>query len=111
MGEVGAAIHDALASLSERDRLVFVLRALEGLSFAVVGESLSISEDAAKMQFHRARARLGNDLIRRLGASREELLTFGGAHCERLIDTTLAHLDPGGSSPKDPPLYKEPSQG
>lgn len=92
-GETGAAIHDALASLSERDRLVFVLRELEGLSFANVAESLEVSEDAAKMQFYRARVRLGDDLIRRLGASREELLSFGGETCERIVAATLAHLE------------------
>ena len=107
-GEIGSAIHDALASLSERDRLVFVLRELEGLSFAHVGESLAISEDAAKMQFHRARLRLGDDLVRRLGASREELLAFGGATCERVVEATLRTMDtlaPRSSCPFCPCVY------
>lgn len=44
--------------LDESDREVVRLRQWEGLSFAAVGEAIGVGEDAARMRFQRALARL-----------------------------------------------------
>ncbi len=102
--EAGAAIERALRALSEPYRIVFVLRAIEGLAFAEVGSILELSEKAAKVRFHRARHQLGGDVLRRLGASRDELLAFGGARCARLTAATLEKFGRvlASSLPSDP---------
>ena len=48
----------ALELLPEQDREVVLLRQWEGLPFAEVGQQLGIAEDAARMRFERALARL-----------------------------------------------------
>lgn len=51
-------MNEALASLSERLRVVFVLRDVEGLSTARTAEVLNLSETAVKSRLHRARLAL-----------------------------------------------------
>ena len=48
----------ALELVAEPDREIILLRQWEGLTFAEVGEKLSLSEDACRMRFERAVARL-----------------------------------------------------
>jgi len=48
----------ALELLQDGDREIILLRQWEGLPFATVGEQLGIAEDAARMRFERALARL-----------------------------------------------------
>jgi RNA polymerase sigma-70 factor (ECF subfamily) len=48
-----------LELLDPEDREVILLRQWEGLGFAETGRRLDIAEDAARMRFHRALARLG----------------------------------------------------
>jgi RNA polymerase sigma-70 factor (ECF subfamily) len=56
--ELRAALERALASLSEDQREVLLLRDMEGLSAAEVAASLGISAEAVKSRLHRARANL-----------------------------------------------------
>ena len=63
----------ALRSLPERQRAALWLSAVEGFSYAEVGESLDVSEKAVKALVHRARSNLAS----RLEASRE--VTLGPA--------------------------------
>lgn len=55
----------ALELLGPADREVIMLRQWEGLSFAGLGERCGISEDAARMRFDRAVARLAR-IVKRL---------------------------------------------
>jgi RNA polymerase sigma-70 factor (ECF subfamily) len=52
------ALGSALGGLSERHRMVIHLRIWDQCSFAQIGTRLSISEDAARMLFVRALAKL-----------------------------------------------------
>ena len=53
-----AALDAALGSLSERHRSIIHLRIWDQLSFGEIGTKLNISEDAARMLYGRALARL-----------------------------------------------------
>ncbi len=61
--EVNARVQEVLADLSPRERLVFELRHFQGMRLRAIGESLSITEEAAKNCLFRAtqkmRAALG----------------------------------------------------
>ncbi len=57
-GAVGARLRRALDNLPERLRNVVVLRDVHGMSHREIAEELEISEAAAKVRLHRARARL-----------------------------------------------------
>lgn len=56
--ELGRLIDDALADLSAIDRDAVTLRLLENLSFADIGLTLNVSEEAARKRFDRAVVRL-----------------------------------------------------
>ncbi|MCB9655279.1 MAG: sigma-70 family RNA polymerase sigma factor [Deltaproteobacteria bacterium] len=60
--ELRTALQDALLELDEKQREVFVLRDVEGLSARDVAESLGISVDAVKSRLHRARVTVRNRL-------------------------------------------------
>jgi RNA polymerase sigma factor (sigma-70 family) len=58
-------IDDALEELKERDREIVLLRFFQGLTFAEVGEKLSLSENAARMRTERALDKLRGHLGKR----------------------------------------------
>lgn len=62
-GAVGARLRRALDNLPERLRKVVVLRDVHGMSHREIAEELDISEAAAKVRLHRARARLRDGLV------------------------------------------------
>lgn len=68
-GEGGNRLRAALASLSQRDRFVLVLRGVDAIPFRTIGAQLDISEDAARMAFGRAASRIKEALPRELYAA------------------------------------------
>jgi RNA polymerase sigma-70 factor (ECF subfamily) len=56
--EVGARIQEALASLSEKERLVFELRHYQGLRLRMIGEIMGSTEETAKNYLFRATQKL-----------------------------------------------------
>lgn len=60
--ELRGRLREALDRLSDSQREVVVLKDVYGWSHAEIAESLDISETAAKVRLHRARARLARDL-------------------------------------------------
>ena len=66
------ALDRAVEHLPESQRIVFILRDIEGLSIQETGEALDLSETAIKTRLLRARLRL-----------REELSTYYGERVER----------------------------
>jgi RNA polymerase sigma-70 factor (ECF subfamily) len=62
--ELQAKIHDVLAGLTSRERLVFEMRHYQGMRLRAIGEALGTSEEAAKNCLFRAtqkmRAALGD---------------------------------------------------
>lgn len=59
---LGRRLRTALAALSPVDRMIVLLREMEGLSTREVAEITTLSEDNVKTRLHRARARL-RDLL------------------------------------------------
>jgi RNA polymerase sigma factor (sigma-70 family) len=61
---VGRALNAALATLSETNRRVVVLRLLEGWSFIEIGSELGLSEEATRMRFMRGLRQVRTELER-----------------------------------------------
>jgi RNA polymerase sigma-70 factor (ECF subfamily) len=70
--ESKAALDRAVQHLPETQRIVFVLRDIEGLSIRETSEALNLSEAAVKTRLLRARFRL-----------REELSTYYGERLDK----------------------------
>ncbi len=54
-GEIKTAIGAALEALTEEQRIAFVMKHIEGRSYAEMAELLNVGQDALKMRVHRAR--------------------------------------------------------
>jgi len=65
--EIRRLLDDALASLDEKHRLVFLLRDVEGLSVKETAAALGLSEANTKVRLLRARLQLREQLTRTLG--------------------------------------------
>jgi len=85
--ELAAVLERAIDALPSSQRIVVVLRLVDGLSTAEVAEAVGVTEEAVKVRLHRARERLKEDLI--LTAEREGLFArtwaFDGERCDRIV--------------------------
>lgn len=61
--ELRLSITEAIASLSEKNRLAITLYYIDGLSYDEIGNFLSVSPSAVKSRLHRARKELKEELI------------------------------------------------
>lgn len=96
--ELRSLIERAVERLPEPQRLVFVLRDVQGLSIAETAESLELSEANVKVRLHRARARLRESLEAGVQAACPELFAFHRPRCDRVVAAVLARIgaQPGG---------------
>ena len=61
--ELRLSITEAIASLSEKNRLAVTLYYIDGLSYEEIGDFLGVSQSAVKSRLHRARKELKEELI------------------------------------------------
>jgi RNA polymerase sigma-70 factor (ECF subfamily) len=88
-----ARLEHAVDALPEAQRLVLILRDVEGLTTAETAEALDLSQENVRVRLHRARA-----LLRRaLGSAADlrDVHTFAGARCARMLTAVLACLGDG----------------
>ncbi len=79
--------------LPDAFRVVFVLRAVEGMSVEETASSLGIPPATVRTRYFRARAQLRKLLAREMGASVEEAFSFAGERCDRIVARVQARLD------------------
>jgi RNA polymerase sigma-70 factor (ECF subfamily) len=84
--QIGQQLQEAIASLSDSDREVIVLRDVEGLSAEEAAEVVGIEVRALKSRLHRARNRLREKLSGILGDVSE-----GNSPCPELAETLAAY--------------------
>lgn len=70
-------------------RSVFVLRDVEGMSTAETAEALGITEEAAKVRLHRARALLRETLSELVDASAPEAFQFLAPRCNKMVAAVM----------------------
>lgn len=83
--ELREVLEAEISALPETYRVVFMLREIEGLSTASTAELLQVSADVIKTRLKRAREKLQTGLFERAGLSREDLFTFLGERCDRMV--------------------------
>jgi len=84
-GELKAALETLVDALPVPYRSAFVLRHVEGLSVKETAECLQITEEAAKMRTHRARASLKRYLRERLGIVSSEIFPLRQPVCDAVV--------------------------
>jgi RNA polymerase sigma-70 factor, ECF subfamily len=91
-GEVRAVVEAALDTIDPGQRMVLVLRDIEGLTSREVATSLDLSEEAVRVRLHRARRALRLRLEAALAITPPELFPFDGARCDRMVRGVLDAL-------------------
>lgn len=90
--EMKGLVESAIEALPEVYRTTFVLRAIEGLSVSEVAACLDITTDTVKTRLHRARARLRDELCRRVRARADDIFPFHLSRCDRVVATVMGQL-------------------
>ncbi|MGH6947575.1 MAG: RNA polymerase sigma factor [Kiloniellales bacterium] len=88
--ELRILLEKAIDSLPEEFRIVFIMRAIEGMSVAETAEALELQQAAVKTRFHRARRQLRHALGERIDALLPSTFEFGGARCDKMTERVLA---------------------
>ncbi len=90
--EIGAAIEEAIDTLPEGFRTVFVLRAVEEMSVAETALCLEIPEDTVKTRLHRARGLLQKALVDRIESSASRAFEFHLSRCDRVVAGVMGRI-------------------
>jgi RNA polymerase sigma-70 factor (ECF subfamily) len=90
--EMQALLEQAVDTLSVPNRMVFVLRSVEGLSTAETAECLKISEEAVKTRLHRANEALRNWLAAQVGDGVHNAFRFYRPRCDAVVSRVMARI-------------------
>lgn len=91
-GELRSLLEAAIDSLSDVQRLVFVLREVQGLSTAETAEALGTTESNVRVILHRVRRELRDSLGPSVDPDPGEAFSFAGERCDRIVSHVLARL-------------------
>jgi RNA polymerase sigma-70 factor (ECF subfamily) len=90
--ELAGVLEPLVDALPEPFRVVFVLRAAEGLSAVECAECLEIPEETVRTRFFRARRMLQLEIEQKLLASGAELYEFHLRRCDRVVAAVFARI-------------------
>ena len=94
--EARAMLERHIDALPDPFRVVFLLRAVEELPVEEVATALDLPEATVRTRYFRAKATLRERLARELDLRLEEVFSFAGARCDRIVAGVLARLDAAG---------------
>ena len=90
--QVRQLLEASIDALPESCRTVFVLRAVQEMSGEEVARCLDIPEATVRSRFFRARSQLRASLLSQMDLAFEDVFSFDGARCDRIVATVLARL-------------------
>jgi RNA polymerase sigma-70 factor (ECF subfamily) len=90
--ETQRLLEQAIDTLPDSYREVFVLRDVEEMSTIETAEALSISTENVKVRLHRARTLLRKEISARFGATSTSAFHFLGARCDRMVANVMARI-------------------
>lgn len=90
--ELHRVLEEAVDSLPETYRTVFMLRDVEGLSTSETGEGLGLGEEAVKTRLHRARGMIRRAVSARIGGEAAAAFQFHAPRCDRVVAAVLQRL-------------------
>ena len=90
--ELHRVLEEAVDSLPDTYRAVFMLRDVEGLSTSETGEGLGLGEEAVKTRLHRARAMIRRAVTARIGEVAAGTFQFHAPRCDRVVAAVLARI-------------------
>jgi RNA polymerase sigma-70 factor, ECF subfamily len=97
---LAGALESAIDQLPAPFRVVFVLRAVEGLSVHETAELLELNEKTVKTRLFRAKRLLRTRLERRFSAAGTQVYEFAGSRCDRLTAAVMERVLAAGAVPR-----------
>ncbi|HEY8594516.1 MAG TPA: RNA polymerase sigma factor [Devosiaceae bacterium] len=91
-GEIRKLLEQAIDTLPEAFRMVFVLREVEDMSTEEVATQLGIKPETVKTRLFRARRLIRDYLEDRLSGGFERVFPFDGERCVAMADRVVARL-------------------
>lgn len=90
--ELSAVLENAVLSLADEYRMVFVLRDVEGMSTEETAQCLNLTQENVKVRLHRAHAKLRRQLYAALGATAGRCFQFHAPRCDRVVNEVFKTL-------------------
>lgn len=90
--EAGCLLEQAIDTLPENYRTVFMLRDVEELSTEDTAHALELTEENVKTRLHRARALLRRELYARAGAASTSAFQFPAVRCDRVVSRVMERV-------------------
>jgi RNA polymerase sigma-70 factor (ECF subfamily) len=91
--EVRRLLEQAIDTLPEDFRIVFMLREVEGCSVEETAAQLDLNPQTVRTRLFRARQSLRQELVLKLSSGMEGVFPFLGARCTRIADRVLERLN------------------
>ena len=98
--ELRQILESAIDGLPERQRLVQIMRDIEGMSSAETADCLGTNARNVKVLLHRARAGLRKKLYELLGSKASDLFRFRVPRCNRVVDKVFESIDTSIEEPR-----------
>jgi len=92
--ELRRLLENRIDELPSAFRAVFVLRAVEEMSVDEIASTLDIPAATVRTRYFRARSLLRESLAQDIDFDIEELFSFAGERCDRIVAGVLSRLDP-----------------
>jgi RNA polymerase sigma-70 factor (ECF subfamily) len=99
--ETRRLLEEAVETLPDSYRTVFILRDVEEMSTAETADVLEITEENVKVRLHRARAMLRKSLFARVGMEAKEVFHFYAPRCDRVVKNVLERIQQMNPKPKE----------
>jgi RNA polymerase sigma-70 factor (ECF subfamily) len=93
--ELRSVLENAIESLPETYRSVFILRVVEGLDVTETAAVLELGVETVKTRLHRGRAILRKTLERRAGMVAPNVFPFHAPRCDRVVNEVFRTLAAG----------------
>jgi RNA polymerase sigma-70 factor, ECF subfamily len=90
--ELGVLLEKAVDRLPVGFQIVFVMRAVEGMTVSETAEALAIPEETVRTRLHRARGLLQNDLAQKLDTIAPRTFELHLSRCDRVSAAVLARI-------------------
>jgi RNA polymerase sigma-70 factor (ECF subfamily) len=87
--ELRRVLEEAVDTLPDTYRTVFMLRDIEGLSTSETGQGLGLGEETVKTRLHRARAMIRRAVSSRIGGAASGAFRFQAPRCDRVVTFVL----------------------
>ncbi|CAL1520693.1 RNA polymerase sigma factor [Chitinophaga sp. MM2321] len=88
--ETRRLIEESIDQLSDKYRIIYMLKEVEGMGNSDIAACLGISDSNVKVRLHRAKSLLKEALYKQ--SSGKDIFEFGNIRCDRIVDYVMKRI-------------------